>query len=240
MTTSTNMAVIVAARMGSSRLPGKAMLPLLERPMLELLLTRLKDNKYGLPIILATTSLPEDEILCEIAEKQDCLWFKGNPHDLVHRYIECAKHFQIDRIIRVTADCPFVDGSTLDYFLDATFSSFSTGFSLATTKGKFPVGIDFELFERNSLEKLHQSDCLTPEHREHLTLYFYHHQNEYPIKVISPPESWKSNPSSFTIDTLEDYNKAIVLTKNFKTPHFSVYNLINNGISCDLNIPNPA
>lgn len=234
------IAVIVAARMGSSRLPGKALLPILEQPMLKLLLTRLKANKHNVPILLATTMQPKDDRLCNIAQEVDCQWFRGNQNDLVQRYIDCARQFQVDHIVRVTADCPFVDGSTLDYFLDSVYAYGASEFDLATTKGKFPVGIDFELFKRSRLEELHNSGHLSPEHREHLTLYFYHHAKEYLIKVISPPQNWEKTTTAFTIDTQEDYNKAIVLTKNFKTPHFSVYNLINNGISCDLNIPNQA
>ncbi|MBS0289681.1 MAG: hypothetical protein JSS07_06570 [Proteobacteria bacterium] len=219
-----NIGVIVAARLASKRLPGKALLPMFGLPMLGLLLHRLKSTTSSVKIVLATTKRNEDKQLCSIANEMGYDSFQGDENDLVARYVDCANFYNMDYVVRVTGDCPFVDGPTLDFFLKAALNN--EVFSLATTKGCFPVGIDFELFTTKSMQHLHETH-LTVQEREHLTLHYY--QNSiYPIKRIYPPQDWKNTTTSFTIDTEEDYKKAILLTKDFKDPNFSVRDLINN------------
>ncbi len=221
-----NIGVIVSARMGSTRLPGKAMLPLCGMPMLKLLLTRLIASTHTVKIVLATTQQAEDDVLCELAQEMKVDYFRGDTNDLIHRYLHCAKQYRLDYIVRVTADCPFVDGITLDYFLEQ--ASRLAPFTLATTKRLFPIGIDFELFETAQLEKIYHTKSITKEEKEHLTLYFYNNENDYLIRRVAPPLSWQSTEETFTIDTLVDYQKALALTKSVGSPHFKITEILND------------
>src|SRR5690348_5122118 len=100
--------IIVAARTGSSRLPGKALLPLNGMPMILFLLERLSPLKEA-RVAFATTRLESDDRLAAIVEEAGVPVFRGNAEDLVDRYVAAADHFGFDTVGRVTGDCPFVD-----------------------------------------------------------------------------------------------------------------------------------
>lgn len=233
-----NIGVILAARMGSSRLPGKAMLPLLQMPMLKLQIMRLQQSRLCKNIILATTDQPADSVLIDLANQSGISCFIGDKSDLIKRYLDCAKHFGLDYLIRITGDCPFVDGQSLDDFIEKAFID-NAPFDLATTKGNYPVGIDFELFSYETLCRVNTLP-LTKDHREHLTLYFYENLDTYKIKRIMPPSNWGQTKDHFTIDTENDYKHALKITNNLKKPFFTIDELIKTNLSCKSSIQNPA
>ena len=124
--------VVVAARTSSTRLPGKALLPLQGVPMLTFLLRRLQGLQSG-AVILATTDLPVDDELATLATREKIGVFRGSESDLVARYVGAAKQFGLDTVARVTADCPFVDAELVDWC--ATRAVEFDHFDVATTKG---------------------------------------------------------------------------------------------------------
>jgi spore coat polysaccharide biosynthesis protein SpsF len=196
--------VIVSARTGSRRLPAKALMPLSGMPMVIYLLERLKASRLSDEIILATTILDEDNKLANVVKKFGIQVFRGNHKNLIDRYTNAAKEYRFDTVVRITADCPFVDGVSLDYCLQ-TLENVSS-FDLATTKGNFPVGIDFEIINFKSLFLLNQRTDLSEDDREHLTLFFYKNKQKFSIINIRPYFQFRDN-DAFTIDTHEDYVK---------------------------------
>ncbi|MGE4157472.1 MAG: NTP transferase domain-containing protein [Planctomycetota bacterium] len=198
--------VLVAARMDSKRLPGKALLPLGGIPMLAYLIRRLKPSRLAPFMALATTTKGEDDALAALAESEGIKVFRGDEHDVVKRYVEAASHFRLSEVVRVTADCPFVSAETLDYVL--AHCDADPGYDLATTKKHFPVGIDYEIYPASGMELLHEGGPLTAEDREHLTLHMDRRRNAFIVKEISPPLMWREPGISFTVDTLEDYERA--------------------------------
>lgn len=196
--------VIVSARTGSRRLPGKALMPLCGMPMVIYLLERLKASRLSDEIILATTILDEDNRLANQVKKFGIKVFRGNQTNLIDRYTNAAKEHRFDTVVRITADCPFVDGVSLDYCLQ-TLENLPS-FDLATTKGNFPVGIDFEIINFKSLFHLNQNTELSENDKEHLTLFFYKNKQKFSIFNIRPYFQFRDN-DAFTIDTHEDYIK---------------------------------
>ena len=134
--------IIVAARMSSNRLPGKALKPLMNIPMLGFLLRRLKGSVFTHEIILATSNHTDDDVLVELAKKEGIRSYRGNLDDVTERYIGAAEVNKINTVVRVTGDCPFVNAELVDYCLDYIKNR---SFDLATTKGLFPVGLDVEI-----------------------------------------------------------------------------------------------
>jgi len=218
-----NKAVIVSARLGSTRLPGKALKSLQGIEMIRFLFQRLKTSKLLDTFVFATTLSDEDKILTEIAIDEGFKVFKGSNDNLVSRYYEAASLYNVDLICRVTGDCPFVDGKMIDYCMEKLFN---TTFDLATTKGNFPVGLDAEFFSRDSLRYFLDNNLLSPSQKEHLTLYFYENAERFNIKNISPPDTWNSH-QSFTVDVQEDYDFVLKIAERFKDPFFSISELIN-------------
>jgi len=215
--------VILAARTGSHRLPGKALLPLKELPMIVFLIRRLKTSTKVNRIILATTKLMEDDILAELAKTEEIDSFRGDTDDVVLRFVEAAHAFKLEYVVRVTGDCPFVDGPSLDYCLAACDRYDS--FDIASTKKRFPVGIDYEVYNAWAMRQLHSSG-LSPEEREHLTLGMYNHPEQYKTIPLFPPADWPQTDTEFTVDSQEDYLFAQAVTEAFDSIFFSVPDLI--------------
>ena len=106
--------VIVAARMSSNRLPGKATKELLGIPMLSFLFKRLKSGDAEYEIILATSENEEDDVLEDLAVAEGVSVYRGDLNNVVQRYIRAANNNNIETVVRVTADCPFADPEYAD------------------------------------------------------------------------------------------------------------------------------
>ena len=195
--------VIVAARTGSRRLPGKVLLPFGGKPLIAYLLERLQPSRLADRVVLATTRKAEDDALAQVAEAMGVAVFRGEEDDLVSRYQGACAMFQVDHAVRVTGDCPFVDADSLDHCLLQCREL--PGFDLATTKGRFPVGIDYEIFPAGLLQDFASRPDLNAEHREHLTLYAYARPSRYRIARLAPPPGLVPQRAAFTVDTPEDY-----------------------------------
>jgi spore coat polysaccharide biosynthesis protein SpsF (cytidylyltransferase family) len=200
-----NVGIVVAARTGSQRLPGKALLPLSGVPMIAYLLRRQKPVR-GVTLVLATTQLPADDALAELAAAEGVPLFRGADADVVARYVAAAERFALDTVVRVTGDCPFVSAELVDYCIERAAGSLP--FDLATTKTRFPVGLDAEIFRADSMARLHRSGRLTAVEREHLTLYYYNHAGAHNIRYIEPLPSWLPVGGHLTVDVAADYEFA--------------------------------
>ena len=197
--------VIVAARTGSSRLPGKALLPLQGVPMITYLLRRLSSVKTG-RVVFATTTLSADDRLADIVHAEGVPVYRGEDADVVARYVGACQAFGFDTAARVTGDCPFVDAFLVDWCNSE--AARLEAFDLATTKGRFPVGLDIEIFSAARMQRLHDDGNLSPAEREHLTLYFYDRKDEERVRIIPLPEGWHRTAQHFTVDTQPDYEAA--------------------------------
>jgi len=195
--------VIVAARMGSSRLPGKAMKPILGVPSLVYLLRRLRPSRLAAGIVLATTDRPADDALAALAAEEGVPVFRGSETDLVERFVGAAAAHGFSRVVRVTADCPFVDGGSLDFCLSQVPGL--EPFDIASTKTVFPVGIDYELYDAGRMAELHRSAPLSADDREHLTLHFYNSPGRFTVRRFARPDGWAQPTIPLTLDTAEDY-----------------------------------
>ncbi|MGB9200159.1 cytidylyltransferase domain-containing protein, partial [Methanobacterium sp.] len=103
-----NIVVIIQARIGSSRLPGKVLMDISGKPMLWHVIERVKKSKKIDYIIVATTSKSEDLPILKLSEDMGVKTFTGSEDDVLDRYYHAAKEFKADIIVRVTSDCPLV------------------------------------------------------------------------------------------------------------------------------------
>jgi spore coat polysaccharide biosynthesis protein SpsF len=216
--------IIVAARTGSSRLPGKALLPLRGLPMLAYLLRRLKKSSRAGRMVLATTDLPGDDALQELAGGEGVPVFRGSRDDLVARFVAAERAYPSEYVVRVTADCPFVDGTTLDHCL-AQCDAFGS-FDIATTKGRYPVGVDFEVYRSDTMARLHREASLDPEEREHLTLRMYRQRERFAFRELAVPPGWPVPGRAFTVDTPDDYAFAAALADRVEGPLAAVERIL--------------
>lgn len=189
---------LVQARMGSTRLPGKHLLPLLEKPMLSRLFERLRRAKKLDLIALATTVEKRDDPLIELAVAEKIPFYRGSEENVLQRFHEAAKQFEAGTIVRITADCPLMDPACIDEMVD-----FFTRQPLdyANNLQTYPRGMDVEIFSTSSFEAVFR-EAVHPEEQEHVTPYYYRHPEMF--RLGSLPKQAHPN-YRLTVDTPEDF-----------------------------------
>ena len=173
--------IVVSARMGSRRLPGKSLKDLMGLPSILLLLKRLEGTNEDSRIILATTTKPEDDILANKVSEKGYNVYRGSENDLIDRYINACIAYNVKNVVRVTGDCPFVNSYIVNYCMNRYCEKDS--YILTTKMAENPVGIDCEIFSLATLIKIAEEKDLTDEDREHLTIYMYKNITEEKISL---------------------------------------------------------
>lgn len=197
-------AIIIYARMSSNRLPGKALMPIGNFKLIELVINRVKkvNKAVEADIILATTNLEVDNVLEELADEMGILSFRGNPTNLVERTTALLKNGAYANFCRVNGDCPFVDTDliTLGYqFLKDKNLDFVSNIIERT----FPYGVALEWVKSSLFVNL--ADKALPNELEHVTMHLYRLIAQ--IKHHNILNKVKQNEIRLTIDTKEDYLK---------------------------------
>jgi spore coat polysaccharide biosynthesis protein SpsF len=159
--------IVVQARMGSSRLPGKVLADLAGKPAIVRMLDRLKRVSGKLPIILATSVLAIDDPLVDVVRREACVavW-RGAETDVLRRYAEAARHFDLDPIVRVTGDCPLIEPAVITRVLDA-FRQGAFDYADNLMPRTYPHGYDVQIVSRRALE-IADKEAEAPAEREHV------------------------------------------------------------------------
>ena len=196
--------------MGSTRLPGKIMLPIHEGiTVIAHVIKQLKQSKFCDQIIVATTINKEDDIIIEFLKKNSILHFRGSSDDCLDRYYQCAKSFLASTIVRITCDNPLIDPTLIDDAIQL-FRSGQYDYVTNCKPRSFPQGTEVEVFSFDALEKAWKK-AKKPSEREHVTPYFYNNPNEFKIFNITNKENLSNR--RWTVDRPEDleFVRAIVL-----------------------------
>jgi spore coat polysaccharide biosynthesis protein SpsF (cytidylyltransferase family) len=191
-------------------------------PMIQFLLERLRATQYGGPVIFATTERQDDDALAELVRGLGFPVFRGADADVAGRYLAAARQYGLDWIVRVTGDCPFVDAESLDACLVQWNPSDDV--DLMSTKGVFPVGIDYELFSSAMLES--EWPKMSDDEREHLTLRFYRTELGFRVGRFERPAGWPAVASTFVVDTRADYDRAVRMVDRLQNARFTVGELL--------------
>ena len=169
MTVGNKVVGIVQARMGSTRLPGKVMADLGGRPLVAWALGRLARAHQVDEVWLATSEHPENDPLAEFATKSGYQVVRGSETDVLSRFAESARRSKADVIVRVTADCPFIDPTIVDDVLHLRAQQ-NVDYATNTIERRHPDGLDVEVFTRAALDRA-DKEATDPILREHVTHY---------------------------------------------------------------------
>jgi spore coat polysaccharide biosynthesis protein SpsF len=221
---SPRIGIISQARMTSTRLPGKVLRPIAGRPLLHYHVARLQQSE--LPLYLAITQNPADDPLADFAGTANLACTRGDEHDVLARYHQCASEHELDVIVRVTSDCPLLDGLLIaagvrEYLRQADPRLYLSNVLERT----FPRGFDFEIFSRELLSEAFTHATL-PSDREHVTPYI--HQNRsgrVRFQHITRPEN--RSQYRLTVDTDDDFGLIRRLIEEFGADTFSTNALIS-------------
>ena len=192
---------VIQARMGSERLPGKVLMDIAGKPMLEHVVTRLRYSQRIDEIVVATSLKPADDSIVRFCEEKGVSIYRGSELDVLDRYYQAASLYQADIVIRVTADCPLVDFQGIDVLINKLLEK-SLDY-VAYDNLQIPRGLTGEVFTYQGLERTYQNADQAYE-REHVTIYMYEHPEGFRIQFIEPPNWLKRPEFRLTVDTPED------------------------------------
>ena len=176
--------IIAQARMGSERLPGKVMKKIDdENPVLFYVINQLKFCKLVNNIIIATSTLVDDDIIEQFSKSNGVKCFRGSESDVLDRYYQCAKKFSLSIIVRITCDDPLIDPTIVDQAIEK-FNSNSVDFVTNRLYRTFPFGTEVDVFSFQALEKAWQI-AKQPSEREHVIPYFFNNPDKFRISNIT-------------------------------------------------------
>ncbi len=215
---------IIQARIGSSRLPGKIMMPVNENnTVLSFGIKQIQFSKLIDKIVIATTDLPEDDVISNYVKKLNISCFRGKSKDVLDRYYECAKKFSFSTIVRITSDCPLIDYTIIDSivskFLKNKYDYLSNVHPITT----FPTGTDVEVFSFKSLEKSWK-EATKPSEREHVTPYLYT-SKKFSVGVFK--NSRNLSHLRWTVDYKEDLDLICKIINQISTRPILMKNILD-------------
>jgi spore coat polysaccharide biosynthesis protein SpsF len=198
-----NRVAVVQARMTSTRLPGKVLMDLGGRPMLERQLARLARSERVDEIVLAVTDNPEDEPLVELARTLGVRWHRGSEHDVLDRYVGAAREASADLVVRVTSDCPLIDPREVDVVVAALEERPARyDYAANNLERDLPRGLDCEALWADVLERMGRMATSSPA-REHVT-WFCHAERPELFERHTVRRPYDAADLRWTVDTPED------------------------------------
>lgn len=211
--------IILQARMGSTRLPGKVLRRMVGLPLLARVIHRLKQCSRAEKLILATSTGANDDPVAALGKALSTAVFRGSENDVLERYLECARDYDLNTIVRATGDNPFVDPQEADRLIEFFLENdISYACNFPAFKGGLPIGTGLEIFSREALE---ESDCKgkSPHHREHVNEYIQENPQRFRRAIPTTPSEKTAPALSFTVDTPEQFAQAEALILAYRAQY---------------------
>lgn len=215
---------VIQARVGATRLPGKVMMKVLDKPILEYVIERVNRAKLIDEVIVATTENKEDLPIVDLAARLDVRVYCGSENDVLDRFYQAAKLFKIKNIVRITSDCPLIDPDIIDMVIEKHINA-GADYTANIIKETYPDGEDVEVFTFESLKRAWRSAKLASE-REHVTPYIRKHIKLFKIVNIECDDDLSNK--RWTIDEPADYEFVIQIYQALyhKNPFFGMRDIL--------------
>lgn len=199
-----NIVCIIQARTGSTRLPNKIFLDLAGKPVLAHDIERVKNSKLINKIVIASPDSAENDIIENYVKDNypEVGIYRGSENDVLDRYYQAAVKFSADVIVRITSDCPLINGQEIDKVIKAIVEKNVDYAANVLGKRTYPRGMDTEVFTFLTLEKIWNKAVEEPD-REHVTLYLHKHPDEFSTFNIEDEND--NSGLRLTLDEQDDY-----------------------------------
>jgi spore coat polysaccharide biosynthesis protein SpsF len=201
-----NIVTIVQARTGSSRLPGKVLLPLAGRPLLQRMVERVRLARTPMTVVVATTTEPEDTDIRILCNQLRIPCYSGDSFDLLDRHYRAALLYDADVVVKIPSDCPLIDPGVIDRVLSTFITSGRTCDYVSNLHpASWPDGNDVEVMSIGTLQEAWREATL-PMEREHTTPFIWERPERYRIANAT----WETGEDysmshRWTVDYPEDY-----------------------------------
>jgi len=208
--------VIIQARMGSTRLPGKVMKNLFGKTVLAHVVERSRSFRNVHEIVIATTKGTLDDAVADEAKRLGVMVHRGSEVDVLSRYYEAASLVKADQVIRITSDCPLIDPEVSSLIIEKHTQVPEFDYTSNTLNRTYPRGLDTEIFTYCSLEIAYRNATALSE-KEHVTPYLYNPENNFICQSVEndgfiPDYRW-------TLDTQEDWELIYRIYENLYRPN---------------------
>jgi spore coat polysaccharide biosynthesis protein SpsF len=196
-----NVVIIIQARMGSTRLPGKMLLEIDSKSIIAYVVDRVRQSSLINTVLLATGKDKSNDVLADWAGYVGIPCYRGSENDVLDRIYQAAKQVQADVVVRITGDCPLMDFEIIDAVV-AEYHNGKYDYVSNVHPPTYPDGMDVEVFSFASLEKAWNEATLASE-REHVTPYIWKNTDLFHIKNVASSEDLSQY--RLTLDTQEDF-----------------------------------
>lgn len=216
--------IFIQARTGSTRLPNKVLMKVMGKSILEYVIERAGKARGIEQVIVATSKKKEDSEIVSLCKNINIKVFCGFEDDVLGRFYQAAKEFDASHIVRITADCPFIDPGIIDVVIEKYFNS-SADYCSNILKETFPDGEDVEVFSFNALASAWRNASLGSE-REHVTPYIRKRPQEF--KLANVENSINLSSKRWTLDQKEDFEfiKKVLEALYPGNPEFSMDDIL--------------
>ena len=212
-----NIVAIIQARMSSSRLPGKVLLPLAGKSVLGHIVERISQSQLICNTIVATSVEPSDDPIAKFCSDNSINYFRGSLDDVLDRYYQASRAFNADAIVRVTADCPAIDPVILDSVITGYLAG---GYDLYGLSGEFPDGLDCTVISFTALEKAN-SEALLSSEREHVGKYIENNSKLFKTGGLQLFHGLQAQ--RWTLDEPRDYELLTEIFEELYRPEMPFY-----------------
>lgn len=197
---------VIQARMGSTRLPGKVLMRLGDDSVLGQVVRRTQRSRLLRSVLIATTTLPEDDVIVAECARLGVSVLRGPVDDVLSRYAAATSRLDGDAIVRITSDCPLIDAGVIDDMLERYAALVAAGTRIDylgnTLERSFPRGLDTEVVRSGALLQAH-IEAHEAFEREHVTPFIYQHPERFAL------HGWRAeldaSEQRWTLDTPKDY-----------------------------------
>ena len=208
---SINTIAVIQARLGSTRLPGKVLLNIESKPVLQHIVNRLRNVPAIEKVIVATSELKINNKITSYCEDNNIDFFVGNEQNVLDRFYNAAKIYHPKNVIRITGDCPLIDPQIIEKLIlfyiknKYDYCGVATGAGVADNEKilRFPDGLDAEIFKFSVLEKAYLNATRKIE-KEHVTPYIWGNPSLFNLGVLESDIDFSHY--RLTLDNIEDFN----------------------------------
>lgn len=205
----------IQARLGSLRLPGKVLAPILGRPLIEYQIERIRRSKIINRVVIATTTNPQDDAIVELAQRLGCECFRGSEDDVVGRVLGSLNRFEIEVNAEFQGDNSIPDPQIIDqvigYYLDHCDEFDYVTNSLKTT---YPPGLEVSVYPSSVLADA-EARIVEPLLREYVGIHIYQHPEWYRVKNLEAPPEFTRPNLHLEVDTQEDFELVSAIYQHF-------------------------
>ena len=211
--------------MGSTRLPGKVLMKVLDNPMLWHVVCRTRLARRVDEVVVATTTTDADQAIVSLCESEGWLYFRGSEDDVLDRYYRAALYHRADVAVRITSDCPLIDPEVIDRVIKEFVDGQPELDYVSNTlqPRTFPRGLDVEVLSFNALEHAWKEDSI-PEWREHVTPYIYRNPHQFMLQNVTNNADYSY--LRCTVDTKEDLAFVRQIFEYFGCSSFSWHDVV--------------